>query len=266
MSTKIYAIILGCLLLWITGCQRNVIDQQQVTKDERIVIKFSHVVAENSPKGLAAERFASLVRRRTGGYVEVQVYPNSELIWHNGFKQMTNSSHPLQRPEDYRGLEFRIMPFSNTLKYQFEVLGAVAHPLAFSDVHAALETGGVNGEENTISNIFTQRFDQVQKYLTISDHGYLGYIVIVNKEFWEGLPEDIRKILEEALAEVTLWEREKAAAVNAQQLAALEREGEIKIHYLSAEEQKALEEALAPVYEMLAEDIGTELVDLMRNS
>ncbi|ACL19126.1 TRAP dicarboxylate transporter, DctP subunit [Desulfitobacterium hafniense DCB-2] len=338
MSTKIYAIILGCLLLWITGCQRNVIDQQQVTKDERIVIKFSHVVAENSPKGLAAERFASLVRRRTGGYVEVQVYPNSELykdgeefdalkngaiemiapatsklsamipewqlfdlpyafnnlenipyfvdgpvgqmllarleehsmlglaVWHNGFKQMTNSSHPLQRPEDYRGLEFRIMPFSNTLKYQFEVLGAVAHPLAFSDVHAALETGGVDGEENTISNIFTQRFDQVQKYLTISDHGYLGYIVIVNKEFWEGLPEGIRKILEEALAEVTLWEREKAAEVNAQQLAALEREGEIKIHYLNAEEQKALEEALAPVYEMLAEDIGTELVDLMRNS
>lgn len=336
MRTKVRAIILGCLLLGITGCQRSVIDQQQVAKDERIVIKFSHVVAENSPKGLAAERFASLVRVRTGGYVEVQVYPNSELykdgeefdalkdgavemiapatsklsemvpewqlfdlpyafnnlesipyfmdgpigqmllsrieeqgmlglaLWHNGFKQMTNNSHPLITPEDYRGLHFRIMPFSKTLQYQFEVLGAVAHPLPFSDVHAALETGGVDGEENTISNIFTQRFDQVQKYLTISDHGYLGYVVIVNKEFWGGLPEDIREILEETLAEVTLWEREKAKEVNGEQLAALEKEGQIEIHYLTTSEKQALKEALEPIHEMLAKDIGTELVDLMR--
>lgn len=335
MRTKIYAIILVCLLLGITGCQRNVIDQQQVAKGERIVIKFSHVVAENSPKGLAAERFASMVREKTGGYVEVQVYPNSELykdgeefdalrdgavemiapatsklsemipewqlfdlpyafndldnipyflegpigqmllakledqgmlglaLWHNGFKQMTNNSHPLITPEDYQNLHFRIMPFSKALQYQFEVLNAIAHSLPFSDVHAALETGGVDGEENTISNIFTQRFDQVQKYLTISNHGYLGYVVIVNKEFWEGLPEDIRKILEETLAEVTLWEKEKAKEVNAEQLTALEKEGQIAIHYLSSDEQQALKRALKPVYEMLAEDIGAELVDLM---
>lgn len=336
MGKKVYLVLLIIVLLGAAGCNRRVPDGQQVAKNERIVIKFSHVVAENTPKGLAAKRFAELVRERTGGYVEVQVFPDSELykdgeefdalkrgdvqiiapatskvsgmfpewqlfdlpyafkdlasahaflegpvgqklfaqfeskgflglgIWDNGFKQMTNNLHPLIKPADFRGLRFRIMFSSQILQNQFEALGASAVPMAFNDVHEALKTGGVDGEENSISNIFTQRYDQVQKYLTISNHAYLGYVVLVNKDFWNGLPASVRKILEDTMSEVTAWERQKAKEVNAEQMTALEKEGQIQITHLKPEEQKVLKQALNPVYDKLAVQIGPDLVNPFR--
>lgn len=332
MRKNFWAGFIMVLLLVLSGCGPRVVDGQQVAKDERIVIKFSHVVAENTPKGLAAQRFADLVRERTGGYVEIQVFPDSELykdgeefdalnngavqllapatskisvlfpdwqvldlpyafadlsqvhafmagakgqtlfnelkqkgmlglgMWDNGFKQMTNNQHPLIQPQDFRGLRFRVMP-ANVLQQQFNVLGATAVPLAFSDVHEALKNGNVDGEENTISNIYTQRFDQVQKYLTISNHGYIGYVVLTNQKFWDSLPPNIRKILDDTLAEVTIWEQKKAEEVNQEQLEALKKEGKIQIHQLTEAEVERWNEALAHVYGRLAEDIGADLVD-----
>lgn len=332
MRKNFWAGFIIVLLLVLSGCGPRVVDGQQVAKDERIVIKFSHVVAENTPKGLAAQRFADLVRERTGGYVEIQVFPDSELykdgeefdalnngavqllapatskisvlfpdwqvldlpyafadlsqvhafmagakgqtlfnelkqkgmlglgMWDNGFKQMTNNQHPLIQPQDFRGLRFRVMP-ANVLQQQFNVLGATAVPLAFSDVHEALKNGNVDGEENTISNIYTQRFDQVQKYLTISNHGYIGYVVLTNQKFWDSLPPNIRKILDDTLAEVTIWEQKKAEEVNQEQLEALKKEGKIQIHQLTEAEVERWNEALAHVYGRLAEDIGADLVD-----
>lgn len=335
MGKKMLTGILIFILLGLTGCNTRVNDGQQVSKNEKIVIKFSHVVAENTPKGAAAQQFADLVRERTGGYVEVQVFPNSELykdgeefdalqrgdvqiiapatsklsgmfpewqlldlpyafsnltavhafldgpegkklfgqleskgmlgivIWDNGFKQITNNRNPLIKPADFRGLRFRVMS-SHTLQDQFEVLGATSVSMPFNNVLEALNTGGVDGEENSISNIFTQRFDQAQKYLTISNHGYLGYIILVNKEFWTGLPVSIRNILEDALAEVTSWEIQEAKKVNAEQLTALEKNKKIEIRRLSTEEQKALKQALNPVYDRLSSKIGPDLVNILR--
>ncbi|HZK83309.1 MAG TPA: DctP family TRAP transporter solute-binding subunit [Desulfosporosinus sp.] len=327
---KLFVIFLALLLLG--GCSPRVIDEQQVGKNEKIVIKFSHVVSENTPKGLAAKRFADLVRERTGGYVEVQVFPDSTLykdgeefealksgavqmlapatsklstrfpdwqlfdlpyafpdmttahtlmdgplvqelftdllgqkllglaMWDSGFKQFTNNIRPLRKPEDFQGLHFRIMT-SQVLKEQFAELGAQVSPMPFNDVYQALKNGTVDAEENTISNIFTQHFDHNQKYLTLSNHGYLGYVVLTNAEFWKSLPPQISEILEDTLREVTIWEREKAGEMDQKQLVELEQEGKMEITHLTQGEQLQLQKALNPVYDHLSEEIGPDLVN-----
>src|ERR1700754_1197059 len=228
-----------------------------------IIIKFSHVVAANTPKGAAAEKFRELAEKYTDGKVKVEVYPNSTLYkdkeelealqlgavqmlapsnskfgpigvrefevfdlpyilpdlatlrkvtdgplggkllkllepkgmtglayWDNGFKQMS-ANKKLIAPEDYKGLKFRIQS-SKVLEAQFRALGAIPQVMAFSDVYQALQTGVVDGQENTPSNMYTQKFHEVQKYTTLTNHGYIGYVVVVNKKFWDGLPADVR--------------------------------------------------------------------------
>src|SRR3569623_2142985 len=241
-----------------------------------IVIKFSHVVAKDTPKGKGAERFKELAEKATNGREKVEVYPNSALYkdgeemealqlgagqmlapslakfgplggkefevfdlpyifpskevlyrvtegpvgkdlfkkleakgitglayWDNGFKEMT-ANKPLKTPADFRGLKMRIQS-SKVLDAQFRALGANPQVMAFSEVYQALQTGVVDGTENTPSYIYTQKMHEVQKNLTVSDHGYIGYAVIVNKKFWDGLPADIRSQLEGATKEATKY-------------------------------------------------------------
>ena len=303
---------------------------EQVGQDERIVIKFSHVVSEFTPKGLAARRFAELVHERTQGRVEVQVYPNSQLymdgeetdalinnhvqmiapatakmteyfkelylldlpflfedyaqvhrfidsdagrkllqsakgqgmislaMWDNGFKVMT-SNRPLYTPDDFRGLRFRIMP-SRVLDAQFVQLGAEARDIPFSDVFAALEKGWVDAAENTPSNIYSKKFYTVQEHLTISNHGYLGYLVLTNESFWTALPDDIRTILETTLAEVTEWEREIAQEQNERDLQRIINSGQIEIYELSESDKAVWKEALLPVHQLFLPEIGVDLL------
>ena len=106
--------------------------------------------------------------------------------WDNGFKEMS-ANKPLHMPADYKGLKFRIQS-SKVLEAQFRLLGATPQVMAFSEVYQALQTGVVDGQENTASNIYTQKMHEVQKYTTLTNHGYIGYVVVVNKKFWDGLP------------------------------------------------------------------------------
>ena len=129
--------------------------------------------------------------------------------WDNGFKQMT-ANKPLHVPADYKGLKFRIQS-SKVLEAQFRALGATPQVMAFSEVYQALQTGVVDGQENTPSNIYTQKMHEVQKYLTMTNHGYIGYVVVVNKKFWDGLPADIRGQLEKAMAEATAFANGQSA-------------------------------------------------------
>lgn len=306
-------------------------DVEQEGMGERIIIKFSHVVAENTPKGLTVEKFAQLAHEKTDGRVEVQVFPNSILysdhnemdalldnqvqmiapafsklavldhawlaldlpfafldqrsvesafdgsigktlfatlephgmkgmaFWCNGFKQMTSKRNPLITPEDFAGQRFRIMD-SDVLKEQFQVLQATAAPLAFNEVYKHIEEGSVDGQENTASNIYSKRLFAGQKYMTISNHGYLGYAVIVNKSFWESLPPDIQQALEAAMAEASAWNRQLAARMNEQQLAFLKEKAGLQVHVLSAEERSRWQEAFEPVYEKYTPIIGEKLV------
>src|SRR5215475_8267484 len=114
--------------------------------------------------------------------------------WDNGFKLMS-ANKPLREPEDFKGLKFRIQS-SKVLEAQMRALGSIPQIMAFSEVYQALQTGVVDGQENTPSNMYTQKMHEVQKYTTLSDHGYIGYVVVVNKKFWDGLPADVKPSLE----------------------------------------------------------------------
>jgi len=296
-----------------------------------IVIKFSHVVAPDTPKGQAAERFKLLAEKATGGRVKVQIYPNSQLYkdkeelealqlgavqmlapslakfgplgvkefevfdlpyifpnktalynitegpigkgllkkletkgitglayWDNGFKIMS-ANRLLRVPADFKGLKMRIQA-SKVLDSQMRALGAVPQSLAFSEVFMALQTGVVDGTENTPSNMYTQKMHEVQKHLTVSNHGYLGYAVIVNKKFWDGLPEDLRSQLEGAMKEASTYEKAIAQRDNDMALEAIRKSGKTQIYNLSAQEQAMWRNALLPVQKQMEERIGRELV------
>ncbi len=298
---------------------------------EPIVIKFSHVVAPNTPKGKAAEYFKRLAEERSGGRVRVEVYPNSQLYkdreemealqlgavqmlapslskfgplgvrqfelfdlpyifpnketlyrvmdgdigkrlfallepkgilglayWDNGFKQMS-ANRPLRRVEDFKGLKMRIQS-SKVLEAQMRALGANPQVMAFSEVYSALQQGVVDGTENPMSNLYTQKMHEVQKHLTLSDHGYLGYAVIVNKKFWEGLPADLRAILEKAMQEATAYEREIAQKENDEALAAVRRAGTTEIYILPNEERRRWWQVLLPVHKEFEDKIGRDLI------
>jgi C4-dicarboxylate-binding protein DctP len=296
-----------------------------------IAIKFSHVVASDTPKGKAAERFAQLAREKTKGRVEVTVYANSTLYkdkeemealqlgsvqmlapslakfgplgvkefevfdlpylfddrdqlrkvtegpigkallakltdkgvlglayWDNGFKDMS-ANRPLREPKDFRGQKMRIQS-SKVLDAQMRALGAIPQVMAFSEVYQALQTGVVDGTENPPSNLYTQKMFEVQKYVTDSNHGYLGYAVIVNKAFWEGLPPDIRAALEEAMAEATDYANTIAAQENDDAMAKVKASGKSEIIELSREQKAAWKKALAPVHRQMEDGIGKDLI------
>ncbi|QST00999.1 TRAP transporter substrate-binding protein [Pontibacillus sp. ALD_SL1] len=306
--------------------------------EDKIVVKFSHVVAENTPKGQAAQKFEKLAEEYTDGKVDVQVFPNSQLytddevlsaiqqnnvqlaapatskvsklfpewqifdfpfafpdtkavqeameseeiggklfsmlkeeellglsMWDNGFKQMTLDSHPLIKPEDFEGEKFRVMS-SKVLEAQFDAVEANPTPMPFSEVYSALEQGVINGQENTLSNIYSKKFHEVQDYMTISNHGYLGYAVITNDEFWNGLPEDVRKNMKKALDETTKWVRENGQRLNDENLEKIKEDDTLKeIHELTDEEKQAWIEAMNPVYEQFEDEVGSDLIDAVKD-
>jgi C4-dicarboxylate-binding protein DctP len=299
-----------------------------------IIIKFSHVVAPDTPKGRASMRFKELAERYTNGGVTVEVYPNSQLykdkeevealqlgavqmlapsmakfgplgvrefevfdlpyifpnrsvlnrvttgpvgklllsklepkgihglaFWENGFKVMT-ANRPLTKPDDYLGQKLRIQS-SKVLEAQMRALGAVPQVLAFSEVYQAMQTGVVDGNENTPSNVYSQKMHEVQKYLTVTDHGYIGYAVIVNAKFWDGLPPDIRSQLERAMREATDYANEIAQKENEDALAAIKAAGTTQIIYPTEDEKRALREALLPVHREMESRIGKDLIEAM---
>ena len=297
-----------------------------------IVIKFSHVVANDTPKGKAAEYFAKKAAELTGGKVKVEVYGNSTLykdkeemealqlgavqmlapslakfgplgvkefevfdlpyifdndealhkvtmgpvgqqllaklepkgirglaFWDNGFKSFSLNS-PIKTPADLKGKKMRIQS-SKVLEEQMRALGSLPQVMAFSEVYQALQTGVVNGTENPISNLYTQKMHEVQKHLTITDHGYLGYAVIVNKKFWDGLPADIRKQLDEAMVQATRYANQIARVENDNALAAVKASGKTTVYVPTAEERGAFKKVLVPVHQKMAGRIGKETID-----
>jgi C4-dicarboxylate-binding protein DctP len=300
-----------------------------------IVIKFSHVVATETPKGKGAERFKQLVEERAGGRVKVEVYPNSSLYkdkeemealqlgavqmlapsvskfgplgvkeyeafdlpyifpdqavldrvrdgdvgkemfhkleshgikglayWDNGFKVMT-SNRPMHHPADMKGLKMRIQS-SKVLEAQMQAVGALPQVLAFSEVYQALQTGVCDGQENPPSNIYSQKMHEVQKFLTITNHGYVGYAVIVNKKFWDGLPPDLRTILEGAMKDATRYTNAIAQQENDQALEKIRQAGKTQIDTLTDAEKAEWRKAFEPVYAQMAPRVGKGQIDAIR--
>jgi C4-dicarboxylate-binding protein DctP len=296
-----------------------------------IIIKFSHVVAVDTPKGKAADYFKKIAEERTKGRVKVEVYPNSQLFkdgeemeavqlgsvqllapslakfgplgvrdfevfdlpyifddynqlhkvtagpvgqalfkklepkglvglayWDNGFKVMS-ANKPVRLPADYKGLKMRIQS-SKVLGDQMKALGSIPQVMAFSEVYQALQTGVVDGTENPPSNFYTQKMQEVQKYLALTNHGYLGYAVIANKKFWDGLPADIRTILEGAMKDATQFANDIAQKENDDTIEAVRKTGKTEIITLTADQKAAMKKTLVAVHKENESRIGKETI------
>ena len=296
-----------------------------------IVIKFSHVVAVDTPKGKAAEYFKKLAEERTKGRVKVELYPNSALFkdgeemealqlgsvqmlapslakfgplgvrefevfdlpyifddynelhkvtqgpvgaalfkkleskgivglayWDNGFKVMS-ANKPIRVPADYKGLKMRIQS-SKVLGDEIKALGGIPQVMAFSEVYQSLQTGVVDGTENPPSNFYTQKMQEVQKYLALTDHGYLGYAVIANKKFWDGLPADIRSALDGAMKDATKFANDIAKKENDDSIEAVRKTGKTQILTLTADEKAAMKKALVVVHKENEARVGKDTI------
>ena len=179
--------------------------------------------------------------------------------WDNGFKVMS-ANKPINVPDDYKGLKMRIQS-SNVLDAQMRALGAIPQKMAFSEVYQALQTGVVDGTENPPSNLYTQKMHEVQKYVAVTNHGYLGYAVITNKKFWDGLPADVRSALETAMVEATKYANKIAQEENDNALAEVRKSGKSEITIPTAEQKKAMKRALVKVHDQMASRIGKETID-----
>jgi len=187
-------------------------------------------------------------------------------FWDNGFKQLSSNKKPLLNPEDAKGQKFRIMS-SKVLEAQFHAVGANPQMMPFSEVYSGLQQGVIDGQENTNSNIFTKKFHEVQKHLTITDHGYLGYLVVMSKKFWKSLPEDLQRNVTQAMNEATNKEREFAQELNDSQLAKIkeyaEKTGKLSIYNLTPEQKNAWREKISTIYPEFYSDrkIGQDLIE-----
>jgi C4-dicarboxylate-binding protein DctP len=157
------------------------------------------------------------------------------------------------------GLKMRIQS-SKVLEAEMRALGAVPQMLAFAEVYQALQTGVVDGTENPPSNMYTQKMHEVQKYAALTNHGYLGYAVIVNKAFWEGLPADIRASLEKAMTEATQYANNISQKENEDSLEAMKKSGKTEFYALANKDRQAWIDALKPVHKEMSSRIGKDLL------
>ncbi len=299
-----------------------------------LTIRFSHVVAQETPKGLALQRFQQLVEQRSGGRIQVQIYPDGQLYgdhdemqalqlgavdmvapslskfariglpefelfdlpflfdevsdvrritqgplgqrlldrlshqrlvglgyFDNGFKQMS-ANRPLLEPADFAGLRMRVQA-SRVIAEQMRALGAQPVTLGFSETRRALAAGVVDGTENPISNFWTQRMHEVQSDLSLTQHGYLGYAVVVHQRFWLGIPPDDRALVGQALREALAHGNQIADTQNDKALAALRAAGTTRIHRPSPAQRERLRKAVEPVHRSLAQRIGQQWIDAL---
>jgi C4-dicarboxylate-binding protein DctP len=298
---------------------------------EPIIVKFSHVVAEATPKGQGALKFKEVAEKLLPGKVQVQVFPSSQLFgdakemealllgdvqiiapslskfsrytkklqlfdlpflfddiaavdrfqhgpqgkalldsmqskgikglgyWHNGMKQLSDDKDKLVRPEDVKGLKFRIQQ-SDVLEAQFRALGANPQKMAFSEVYQALQTGVVDGQENTWSNIYSQKFYEVQKTIAETNHGVIDYMVITNAGWWNKLPADVRDGLSKAMAEATAHANKLAQDLNERDMKRIAEAGKAKIQKLTKDDVAAWRKAMHPVWKKFEGDIGADLI------
>jgi len=322
MKSRFFLVVAACALLAFAG---SALAQQP------IVIKFSHVVAVDTPKGKGAEYFKKLAEERTKGRVKVEVYPNSQLykdgeemealqlgsvqmlapsvakfgplgarefevfdlpyifdsfadlhkvtdgpvgkklfkkletksitglaFWDNGFKDFS-ANRALRLPGDVKGLKMRIQS-SNVLDAEIRALGGLPQKMAFSEVYQGLQTGVVDGTENPPSNFYTQKMHEVQKFLTLTDHGVIEYAVIANKPFWDGLPADIRTTLEGAMKDATKFANDIAKKENDDALEGVRKSGKTEVITLTAAQKAEWKKALVPVHREMESRIGKDMI------
>ncbi|MCL6574129.1 MAG: DctP family TRAP transporter solute-binding subunit [Bacillus sp. (in: Bacteria)] len=339
ISASILTIIILIAWLGVDNWHKSdgsVYDDEQEGLNEQIIIRFSHVVAENTPKGLAAQKFAELVQKKTNDKVKIEIYPNgilysdgeevdalvqgdiqmiaptftkmtelvpewkvldlpflfendehvknvfagkvgNELInmldekhmkgmtfWSNGFKHMTSNKKPLITPYDFKGQSFRVMQGGTVIEKQFHLRDAKAVARPFTNVYRSLESHELDGQENTISNIYSKSLYKVQSNLTISNHGYLGYAIIINADFWETLSPTVQVQINDALTETTRWIQSESIKMNDFQLKEIQQNSSIEIHILTNDQKEVWKKQFVPLYEDVEKEVGTDLLNKIK--
>ena len=306
---------------------------------KNFTIKLSHVVTEDTPKGLASKKFKEVAEKESDGRIKVEIYPNSQLygdedelqalqsgsvqmlapssakfttiapalqvldlpfifdkpeeipevvsqdsaigqaifnnknlaekkikvmgLWDNGFMQLTANNTVVQ-PSDLQGVKVRIQP-SDAIKSQFEAWGAEPTPMAFSEVYNALQQGVIDGEENTFSNIFSQKFHTVQSDMTESNHHYLGYVLVINKPFYDKLPDDLKKVVDDASEQATKRNREVAQEENQKAKEEILKT-DIKFTKLNEQQRQAFKDEVVPkVWDQFADVVGPDLIQELKD-
>lgn len=181
--------------------------------------------------------------------------------WENGFRNLTNSKKPVEKPEDFSGLKVRVMQ-NNIFLDTFKTVGANAIPMAFQEVFAALETKAIDGQENPFVTIDTSKFYEVQRYLSVTRHAYTPFMVLYSKTLFDRLSADEQKALMDCAAAGQKEQRNVSRALGEQSLANLQRQG-MRINLISPEQQARMREAVKPVYERSKPVVGAETVDRM---
>jgi len=303
-----------------------------VRAEAPIVIKFSHVVTMDTPKGQAAELFKTKAEKLTKGRVRVEVYANSSLYkdkdemealqngtvqmlapslgklgpfgvpefelfelpylfptkdalykvtdgpigksllaklepkgivglayWDNGFKVMS-ANKPIHAPADFKGLKWRVQSASKVLDSQTRLLGATPLVTNFADVYPGMKSGAIDGADNPPSNMYSMKMYEVQKYLTVTNHAYMGYAVIANKKFWDGLPPDIRAALESALRDATAYEKAISQVDNDRSMDGMKQAGKTTFYTPTPAEDAAFRKTLLPIQQQTEARIGKDLL------
>ena len=191
--------------------------------------------------------------------------------WDNAFKQLSSAKKALLMPEDAKGQKFRIMS-SKVLEAQFKAVGANPQVMPFSEVYSSLQQGVIDGQENTNSNIYTKKFYEVQKDMTLSNHGYLGYLVVMSKKFYDSLPKDLQEAVQQAMKDATEKEREYAAQLDKEQLDKIKeyakKSGKLTIHELDDKQKEAWRKVMSSIYPEFYDNdkIGKDLIEATINT
>lgn len=179
------------------------------------------------------------------------------VYWENGFRNLTNNVRPVAKLEDMQGIKLRVMQ-NNVFLESFKSLGANAVPMAFSELFTALETKTVDGQENPYNTILSSKFYEVQKYLTVTNHVYSPWIVLVSKKYWDGLSADERNVLMKAAQTSRDYERRDTREEAAKALADLKGKG-MQINELSFDQATRMRNKLTPVYALIGTNVGMDL-------
>lgn len=323
----------------LSGCALRGAGARARVGDADFILKFSHVTTSATPKGEASEKFAELVRSKSGGRIAVERYPNSELygdkdelqalqsnsvqvlapasakfttvapelqvldlpflfdtvadipkvaapdthvgqaiyanenlaqrnmivlgLWDSGMKQLS-ANNSMHTPADLAGRSFRIQP-SDVLKSQFHAWRANPTPLAFAEVYSAMQQGLIDGGENTYSNIFSQKMHTVQTDITESDHGYIGYVLVINRQFFEDLPPELQQAVRDAAAESSDFNRTASIESNNQAKAEIEAAATSTLYKLTPAERQAFKDSVVPrVWDEYRNVIGGEIIDELK--